>query len=87
MLLLISLGTNLILLDSCFMLSVCNDSSLLHDVQHFKEHSLSQGLCIVSNGGMEDCDQVGSIGASSFPIWYNADSIANILSMSEVAQE
>ena len=34
-----------------------------------------------------DCDQVGSIGILSFPVWYNADSIANILLMSEVAQD
>ena len=41
----------------------------------------------MSGATQMDCDQVGSIGALSFPIWYNADSIANILSMSEVAQE
>ena len=34
-----------------------------------------------------DCVQVGSISGLSFPVWYNADSIANILSMSEVAQD
>ena len=83
----ISLSPNLILHDSCSMCSVCSDSGLLHNVQHFKEHGLSQGLRIVSNGSMMDCDQVGSIGALSFPVWYNADSIANILSMSEVAQD
>ena len=33
-----------------------------------------------------DCDQVGCIGTLSFPVWYNGDSIANILSMLEVAQ-
>ena len=58
----ISLSPNLILFDSCSMCSVCNDSSLLHDVQHFKEHGLAQGLRIVSNGGTMDCNQVGSIG-------------------------
>ena len=83
----ISLSPNLILLDSCFTCLVCNDSSLLHKVEHYKDRGLSQGLRIVSNGGTMDCDQVGSIGALSFPVWYNADSIANILSMSEVAQD
>ena len=34
-----------------------------------------------------DCEQVGSIGTLSFPVWFNADLIANILSMSEVAQD
>ena len=34
-----------------------------------------------------DCEQVGSIGTLSFPVWYNAVLIANILSMSEVAQD
>ena len=34
-----------------------------------------------------DCEQVGSIGTLSFPVWYNADLIANILSMLEVAQD
>ena len=34
-----------------------------------------------------DCNQVGYIGRLSFPVWYNSNSIANILSMSEVAQE
>ena len=66
---------------------MCNDSNLIHDEQHSKEHDLSQGLRIVSNGGTMDCDQVGSIDALSFPVWYNTNSIANILSMSEVAQE
>ena len=69
------------------MCSVCNDSSLLHNVQHVKGHGLSQGLRIVSNGGTMDCEQVGSISTLSFPVWYNADLIANILSMSEVAQD
>ena len=32
-----------------------------------------------------DCDQVGSIGTLTFLVWYNADSIVNIMSMSEVA--
>ena len=83
----ISLSPNLILLDSCSMCSVCNDSSLLHNVQHFKDHGLSQGLRIVSNGGTMDCKQVGSISTLSFPVWYNANSIANILLMSEVVQD
>ena len=34
-----------------------------------------------------DCEQAGSIGTLSFPVWYKANSIANILSMSEVAQD
>ena len=83
----ISLSSKLILLDSCSMCSVCNDSSLLHDVQHFKEYGITQGLRILSNGGTMDCDQVGHIDKFSFPVWYNCDSIANILSMLEVAQE
>ena len=83
----ISLSPNLILLYLCSMCSVCNDSSLLHNMQHFKERSLSQGLRIVSNEGTMDCDQVGSISALLCPVWYNADSIANILLMSEVAQD
>ena len=69
------------------MCSVCNDSSLLCNVQNFKDHGLSQGLRIVSNGGTMDCEQVGNIGTLSFPVWYNADSIANILLMSEVSQD
>ena len=81
-------SSNLILLlDSCSMCSVCSDSCLIHNVQHFKEHGLSQGLGIVPNGGTMDCDQVGRISMLSFPAWYNAKSIANILSMSEVAQD
>ena len=64
----ILLGPNLILLDSCYMCSVRNGSSLLHDVQYFKEHGLSQGLRIVSNGGTVGCDQVGSIGTLSLPV-------------------
>ena len=56
-------------------------------MQHFEDHGPSQGLRIVSNGGMMECDQVGSISTLSFPVWYNADSIANILSISEVAQD
>ena len=83
----ISLSLNLILLDLCSMCSVSNNSSLLHNVQHFKEHGLSQGLHIVSNGRMMDCEQVRSNGTLSFPVWYNADLITNILSMSEVAQD
>ena len=56
-------------------------------MQHFKEHGLSQGLRIVSNDGTIICDQVGHIGTLSSPVWYNGDLIANILSMSEVAQD
>ena len=69
------------------MCSVCNDRSLVHKAEHYEDRGLSQGLRIVSNGGTMDCDQVGSISGLSFPVWYNADSIANILSMSEVAQD
>ena len=83
----ISLSPNLILLDSCSMCSVYNDSSLLHNVQHFKDHDLSQGLRIASNGGTMDCEQVSSIGTLSFPILYNANLIAKILSMLKVAQD
>ena len=83
----ISLSPNLILLDLCSMCLVYNDSSLLHNVQHFEDHGLFQGLHIVSNGGMMDCEQVGTNGTLSFPVWYNPDSIANILSMLEVAQD
>ena len=83
----ISPSSNLILLNSCYTCYVCNDSSLLHDVQHFKEHMISQGLCIMSNGRMLDCDQVGHIGKLSFPVWYNGNSIANILSILKVSQD
>ena len=54
----ISLSPNLILLDLCSICSGCNYSSLIHNVQHFKEHGLSQGLRIVSNGGTMDREQI-----------------------------
>ena len=66
---------------------MCNDSSLLHNLQHFEYHGLSQGLRIVSNGGMMDCEEVGSIGTLSFPVCYNANLFTNILLMLEVAQD
>ena len=40
----ISLSSNLILLDSGSICSVCDDRRLLYDVKHFKEHGISQGL-------------------------------------------
>ena len=33
-----------------------------------------------------DCDQVGSIGALLFLVWYKADSIINILSMDTLVE-
>ena len=43
----ISLSPNLILLNSCSMCSVCNGSSLLHNVQHLKGRGLFHGLTAI----------------------------------------
>ena len=73
-----SIDPTWILLDSQSTISVFNNSRMLQNIRR-SPHVLRA----ITNGGFQDSDMIGE-----FPnlgdVWYNRDSIANILSLSEV---
>jgi hypothetical protein len=66
----------LILLDSESTVHVFNNNELLSDV---REHPEGKTLRVHTNGGVMDSSMVGRFG--DIDVWYNPNSIANILSL------
>jgi hypothetical protein len=71
---------NSILLDSGSSCSVFCDKSLLSNI-HRSKHDLT----VLTNGGTQVSSQRGSL-IKFFEVWFNPDSMLNILSWSEVAE-
>jgi hypothetical protein len=67
-----------ILLDSQSSISVFNNPQMLSNIR-----ASPQEICVLTNGGKQTSNQVGDI-TNLGTIWYNPDSIANILSLSDV---
>ena len=67
-----------ILLDSQSTISVFNNASMLSNIRP-SNHTLRA----LTNGGFQDSTQVGDF-SNLGEVWYNPDSIANILSLSDV---
>jgi hypothetical protein len=69
-----------ILLDSESTVSIFNNKKLLKNIRHCGNE---QGLRIYSNGGHQDTHMVGDLPGFG-QVWYNQESLANILSLAEV---
>ncbi len=75
-----SIDPNWILLDSQSTISVFNNPSMLSNIRQ-SNHTLHA----LTNGGHQDSDMVGDF-ANLGTVWFNRDSIANILSLADVAR-
>jgi hypothetical protein len=73
-----------VLLDNCSSVSICRDKDLVSDLKMD-----SRGIQVLTNGGSIEADMYGSsiLLPKLTKVWYNADSMANILSLSEVKKE
>jgi Reverse transcriptase (RNA-dependent DNA polymerase) len=69
-----------ILLDSESTVSIFNNKKFLKNIRHCGNE---QGLRIYSNGGHQDTHMVGDLPGFG-QVWYNENSLANILSLAEV---
>jgi hypothetical protein len=68
-----------ILLDSDSTVSIFNNSSFLTNIRN-----VDDPLCLKANGGGSQVSyQMGDV-AGFGPVWYNPESVANILSLAEV---
>ena len=76
------INENWILLDTCSTVNVCKNVSIVTGVRKCHE---GEELTIVTNGGSQKYDQIGFFKYLSLPIYYNPKSIANILSLKQVA--
>jgi hypothetical protein len=73
--------TSCILLDSQSNISVFNNANMISNIRRSTEE-----LCAHTNGGTQISTQVGDF-TNLGTVWYNPDSIANILSLSDVRQK
>ena len=71
-----------ILLDTCSTDSVFNNKSFLSNIQNCDN---GDGLHIVSNGGSMTYNSTATFDLFDMPVYYNEDSIANVLSFGQVA--
>ena len=73
-----SIDPNWVLLDSQSTISVFRNKNMLRNIRR-SPHILRA----ITNGGYQDSHMIGDF-PNLGPVWYNEDSIANILSLSEV---
>ena len=73
-----SIDPNWVLLDSQSTISVFRNKNMLRNIRR-SPHVLRA----ITNGGYQDSHMIGDF-PNLGPVWYNKDSIANILSLSEV---
>ena len=71
-----------ILLDTCSTVSVFCNSSLVHNI---RKCAPGQGLTVVTNGGAQTYDHTAEMEMLPLKVHFNTHSIANILSLSDVA--
>jgi Zinc knuckle. len=76
------LDQSLILLDSESSVHVFNNKELLNNI---RMHPEGKTLRVFTNGGHMDSEMVGSFG--DVEVWYNPNSIANILSLALIVDE
>ena len=71
-----------LLLDSCSTVSVCCNPQM---VQHIRECAPGQGITVLTNGGSQSFNKTADLNCLPIEVHYNAESMANILSLSDVA--
>ena len=69
---------HLVLLDSDSTVSIFCNADLLTDI-----HKVDESLLLVTNGGSQVSHHMGML-PDFGPVWYNPDSIANVLSLAQV---
>jgi hypothetical protein len=70
-----------ILLDSSLTTDIISDSNLLHNI-----HDTTELITIGSLGGQIKLNQKGYLGNYPYPVWYNPNGIANILSLFNISK-
>jgi hypothetical protein len=73
---------NWILLDSESTVSIFSNKKFLKNIRYCGN---SHGLRIHSNGGHQDTHMIGDLPGFG-PVWYNAGSLANIISLAAIAK-
>ena len=73
---------NWVLLDTCSTVSVFCNSELVHDIQACLPGT---GLTVITNGGSQSYAHTAEFNMLPMKVHYNTHSIANILSLSDVA--
>ena len=77
-----TINPNWILLDTCSTVSVFCNRKLIHDIQPCEPN---QELHIITNGGSETFPYTATSNLLPIPVHFNPHSLANILSLSSVA--
>ena len=68
----LKLSKNLIQ-DSCSVILIFNNRSLLVKVMHHCKWGLNFGVMIVLNGGTMDVEELGRLDGLAFPVWFKHD--------------
>ena len=76
------INRNWILLDTCSTTSVCCNENLEKDVRRCEKHEV---LTILTNGGKQVYDQLAVMKEFSLQVHFKNDSLANIISLRELA--
>jgi hypothetical protein len=76
------INNNWILLDTCSTASVCSNTNLVRNIQ---DCSPSETLHIVTNGGAQIFNKQGDLNILPLKVHVNESSLANILSLKDVA--
>ena len=76
------INRNWLLLDTCSTVSVCCNKALVHDITTVTGND---ELTIITNGGSQIFKQTATLNILPLPVHFNSNSLANILSLSDVA--
>ena len=76
------INPNWVLLDTFSTESVFRNKSLLSDIHKFKKENI---LKIITNGGSVTYDTVGKFDLFGMPVFFNEQSLVNVLSFKQVA--
>jgi hypothetical protein len=69
-----------LLLDSCSTIDIVSNANLLHDI-----HRTNNPIWVRCNAGQIQLTHQDYLGDYPYPIWYNPDGVANILSLGNVS--
>jgi hypothetical protein len=72
----VGLKANMLLLDSCSMVCLLSNGSILHGI-----HMVNQCMHVCCNAGVWVTNQMGYLGDFPEPVWYDPKGVANILSL------
>jgi hypothetical protein len=75
-----ALPSTWLLLDSCSTMDIVSNGNLLHDIHH-----VNCPVTVRCNAGRVQLTHQGYLGDYPYPVWYNPNGVANILSLSNVA--